>query len=113
MNYSKMGTATDLKILNEIALEIKEYRTTGLPGSLRKLISTKRGEFVAKVLEETAESALRMEWVLNEKIRKLQTEVSGLRDENQQLTELVEKLEKDVDKTLDFVSQKGAIFKPS
>lgn len=88
-----MSAVTDLQILNEIAEEIDEYGITGLPGSLRSLIKTKRGQFVAKVLEETAIMAIDLKCELKDLTEALQLKIEGLRNENQQLTDLVEELQ--------------------
>jgi hypothetical protein len=87
-----MSVLSDIRILNEIADEISKYKVPGLPGSLRSLISTKRGENIAKVLEKTAYDLLDVEFRFRAAVEKLQLEINGLRSENQQLTDLVERL---------------------
>jgi hypothetical protein len=74
-----------------MADEIATHGYCGLPGSLRALIKTKRGKDVGALLENLAEALLLTKANDSRSISKFKTEVNELRDENQQLTDLVEK----------------------
>jgi hypothetical protein len=83
----------DLRILAEMAFEIRTYKCCGLPNSLRTLIKTKRGKDVALLLEEQSIALLRGASINEMKIEALESEIDGLRNENQQLTDqLLDKL---------------------
>ena len=84
---------TDLRILDEMADEIRKYGTTQLPGGLRGLIKTQRGKAIAKTLEATAHKALEWKFKCLSVEQGLLKQIDGLRNENQNLTELVENLE--------------------
>ena len=84
---------TDLRILAEMADEIEKYGFTQLPGSLRSLVKTQRGRAVAKVLESVAGKALEWKFTASRIEDQLTKAIDGLRNENQNLTELVENLE--------------------
>ena len=81
---------TDLRILAEMAYEIRKYGYCGLPGSLRSLIKTQRGKTVGTLLDNLAEALLLTKANNSRSISKLNTEVNELRNENQSLTDQLE-----------------------
>jgi hypothetical protein len=80
----------DLRILAEMADEIREHGYCGLPGSLRALIKTKRGKDVGTLLEKLALELLHAKFAHENKIRALDREINGLRNEMQIMTDLAE-----------------------
>lgn len=80
----------DLRILAEMAEEISQHGYCCLPGSLRSLIKTKRGQAVGDLLEKQAHELITGAIVNNNTVQKLKDEVNELRNENQQLTDLVD-----------------------
>jgi hypothetical protein len=73
--------------LYEIAFEIRTYKCVGLPNALSGSIKTKRGKFVASLLEELSEKLIKDSATAQMKIEVLEEEIDGLRNENQQLTD--------------------------
>jgi hypothetical protein len=84
---AEVSCEQDLRILAEMAFEIRTYKCCGLPNSLRSLIKTKRGKDVALLLEEQSIRLIKEGAAAQMKIEALESEIDGLRNENQQLTD--------------------------
>jgi hypothetical protein len=90
-----MQSVEDLRILAEMADEIQKYGVPALPGSLRSLIKTQRGQQVGQVLDKLSKELSIIKWQYKEEIEKLTNKNNDLRDEMQLVTDRLEKLESD------------------
>ena len=97
---SEPQSATDLRILAEMADEIESHGVTALPGSLRSLVRTERGKRVANLLERLSCDLHDEKWVRkmdNEAAQRtletMQANINSEREMNHQLTTELQQLQ--------------------
>jgi hypothetical protein len=80
-------STADLRILDEMAKEILDRGTVALPGALRSLVRTERGQRVAIALEVGATELAVERREHKYAVEQLRKTIDGLRNENQTLTD--------------------------
>ncbi len=95
---SESPSVSDLRLLDEIAIEIEKHKYGDLFGALERAIKTQRAKHVAKLLKSLAVTLMDEKYWHKFNKDKFEKEINALRDENQQLTNLVELLENQINK---------------
>lgn len=80
-------SATDLRIIAEMAEEIDARGMTALPGSLRRFVRTARGQHVAATLERVARELVMERHANSEELARLHREIDGLRSTVEKMTD--------------------------
>lgn len=97
---SESQSATDLRLIAEMAAEIEKHGVPALPGSLRSLVRTERGKRVAQLLEKLSHDLSAEKWArqmeseaAQRTLESQQNSIHSEREMNHQLTTELQRLQ--------------------